>query len=73
MMNNWHEDWAFVIVVVHGKDDISRTTRPNASEAEQYTKRLLEQGVPVANISVYRTRLVRAPLSTSQQDSDTAA
>jgi hypothetical protein len=71
MMNNWHEDWAFVVVVVHGKDDISRTTRPNASEAEQYTKTLLEQGVPAANIRVYRTRLVRATLPSSQQDSDT--
>jgi len=72
MMDNWHQDWAFVVVVVHGEHDISRTTRPNASEAEQYTKSLLEQGVPAANIRVYRTRLVWAALPTSQEDSDTA-
>lgn len=71
MMDNWHQDWAFVVVVVHGKADVSRTTRPNASEAERYTNRLLEQGVPAANIRVYRTRLVRAILPLSHEDSAT--
>jgi acetyl esterase/lipase len=71
MMDNWHQDCAFVVVVVHGKADVSRTTRPNASEAERYTKRLLEQGVPAANIRVYRTRLVRATLPASHEDSVT--
>jgi hypothetical protein len=71
MTQDWHQDWSFVVVVMNGKDDISRTTRPNASEAERYARSLLEQGVPAANIRIYRTRLVRASLPTSQEDSDT--
>jgi hypothetical protein len=58
-MCGWHQHSAFVVVVVHGTDDISRTTWPEASEAKRYVKTLLEQGVPVASIRVYHTRLVR--------------
>ena len=58
-MCNWHQHLAFVVVVVHGAHDISRTTWPDASEAKQHARRLLEQGVPAGAIRVYRTRLVR--------------
>ena len=60
-MRNWHQHSAFVVVVVHGTDDITRTTWPEASEAKRYMKRLLEHGVLASNIRVYRTRLVRPP------------
>jgi hypothetical protein len=63
-MYKWHQGSAFVVVVVHGTHDISRTTWPDASEAKRYRKRLLEQGVSVGNIRVYRTRLV-SPLHPS--------
>ena len=59
-----HQGSAFVVVVVHGTHDISRTTWPDASEAKRYTRTLLEQGVPTGNIRVYRTRLV-SPLHPS--------
>lgn len=62
MMYNWHQYAAFVVVVVHGPDDVSRTTWPEASEAKRHVRKLLEQGVVAANIRVYRTRLVRPPL-----------
>ncbi len=61
-MRGWHQHSAFVVVVVYGTDDISRTTWPEASEAKRYVKTLLEQGVPVAGIRVYRTRLVKPPI-----------
>jgi hypothetical protein len=64
-MCDWRQDSAFVVVVVHGTHDISRTTWPDASAVKRYTKSLLEQGVPVGNIRVYRTRLVRPPLPSS--------
>lgn len=64
-MCKWHQCSAFVVVVVHGTHDISRTTWPDASEAKRYAKRLLEQGVLAGNISIYRTRLVRTPLPPS--------
>ena len=62
MMYNWHQHSAFVVVVVHGPDDITRTTWSEASEAERYVRKLLERGVLTTNIRVYRTRLVRPPL-----------
>ena len=61
-MCNWSQGSAFVVVVTHGPDDISRTTWPSAPEAKRCMSRLLEQGVPLANIRVYRTRLVQPPL-----------
>lgn len=64
-MRNWHQHSAFVVVVVHGTDDITRTTWPEASEAKRYMKRLLEQGVRPGDIRVYRTRLVRPPILSS--------
>ena len=62
MMYNYHQFSAFVVVVVHGPDDITRTTWPEPSEAKQHVKKLLERGVLASNIRVYRTRLVRPPL-----------
>lgn len=56
------EDFAFVVVVIYGPDDVRKTTWPSAIEAEQHMTRLLTHGVPQANIRVYRTRLVRASL-----------
>ena len=64
-MCSWNQHSAFVVVVVHGTHNISRTTWPDASEAKRYAKRLLEQGVPAGNIRVYRTRLVRPLLPSS--------
>ena len=61
-MYNWHQSSAFVVVVVHGPDDITRTTWPEASEAKRHVKKLLDQGVLATDIRVYRTRLVRPPL-----------
>lgn len=60
-MWNSYQHSAFVVVVVHGPDDITRTTWPDASEVKRYTRSLLEQGVPTGNIRIYRTRLVRPP------------
>lgn len=57
------QDSAFVIVVVYGPDDVTKTTWPSTAEAEQHMTRLLRHGVPEANIRVYHTRLVKAPLS----------
>jgi hypothetical protein len=62
MTYNYHQFSAFVVVVVHGPDDITRTTWPEASEAKRHVRKLLEQGVLSTNIRVYRTRLVRPPL-----------
>jgi hypothetical protein len=56
------EDFAFVVVVIYGPDDVTQTTCPSVIEAEQHVTRLLKYGVPQANIRVYRTRLVRASL-----------
>ncbi|KPJ49639.1 MAG: hypothetical protein AMJ38_03025 [Dehalococcoidia bacterium DG_22] len=61
-MRNWHQHSAFVVVVVHGTHDISRTTWPDASEAKRYAERLVEQGVLPDNIRIYRTRLAKPPL-----------
>ena len=61
-MWNSYQHSAFVVVVVHGPDDITRTTWPDASEVKRYTRSLLEQGVPTGNIRIYRTRLVRPPV-----------
>ena len=61
-MYNYHQFSAFVVVVVHGPDDITRTTWPEASEAKRHVKKLLNQGVLATDIRVYRTRLVRPPL-----------
>ena len=61
-MCNWLQGSAFVVVVVHGLQDISRTTWSSAPEAKQYMNRLLEQGELAANIRVYRTRLVQPPM-----------
>ena len=60
-MWNSYQHSAFVVVIVHGPDDITRTTWPDASEVKRYTRSLLEQGVPTGNIRIYRTRLVRPP------------
>jgi hypothetical protein len=56
------QDSGFVVIVVYGPDDVSKTTWPSAVVAEQHMTRLLEHGVPEANIRVYHTRLVKAPL-----------
>ena len=61
-MCNWHQHPAFVVVVVHGTHDISRTTWPDASEAKRYIRTLLEHGVLPRNIRIYRTRLAKPPL-----------
>jgi hypothetical protein len=61
-MSNWHQESAFVVVVVHGMRDVSRTTWPDASAAKLYAERLLEQGVLADNIRIYRTRLAKPPL-----------
>jgi hypothetical protein len=61
-MYNWHQESAFVVVVVHGRHDISRTTWPDASEAKRYAESLVEQGVLADNIRIYRARLARPPL-----------
>jgi len=61
-MYSYHQHSAFVIVVSHGPEDFTRTTWPEASEARQYIRKLLEQGVPLSNIRVYRTRLVKPPV-----------
>lgn len=52
-------DFAFVVVVVHDSHDVSRTTFASALEAEEYAEALRRQGVPEANIRLYRTRLAR--------------
>ncbi len=64
-MSNWQPDSAFVVVVVHGTQDISRTTWPNAAEAKHYMRRLRQQGVPAASIRLYRARLVKPTLASS--------
>jgi hypothetical protein len=64
-MCSWYQHSAFVVVVVHGPHDITSTTWPGASEAKRHMERLLEQGVQASNIRIYRTRLVRPPLSSS--------
>jgi len=58
-MHSYHQHLALVVVVIHGPEDITRTTWPEASEARRYMRKLLEQGVLLSNIRVYRTRLVR--------------
>jgi len=62
-MYSRHRYSAFVVVVVHGPHDMTRTTWPEPSEAERYIKRLLQQGVLPSDIRVYRTRLVKPSLS----------
>jgi hypothetical protein len=51
-MHNWHQYSAPVGVVVHGPDDITRTTWPEASEAKRHVKKLLEQGALATDIRV---------------------
>ena len=60
-MSNYHH-WAFVVVIVHGTHDISRTTWHDAADAKRHVRSLLEQGVRPRDIRVYRTRLARPPL-----------
>jgi len=61
-MDNWLPDSAFVVVVVHGTHDVTRTTLPDVIEAKRYIERLRQRGIPAVNIRLYRTRLVRPPL-----------
>jgi len=64
-MYNWLPDSAFVVVVVHGVHDVTRTTLPDLIETKQYIERLRQQGIPPDSIRLYRTRLVRPPLRAS--------
>ena len=64
-MYNWLPDSAFVVVVVHGTNDVTRTTLPDLIETKRYIERLRRQGIPAASIRLYRTRLVRPPLHAS--------
>jgi acetyl esterase/lipase len=61
-MNNWLPDSAFVVVVVHGTHDVTRTTLPDLVETKRYIERLRQQGIPAASIRLYHTRLVVPPL-----------
>jgi acetyl esterase/lipase len=61
-MDNWLPDSAFVVVVVHGMHDVTRTTLPDVAQAKRYIERLRQRGIPAARICLYRTRLIRPPL-----------
>lgn len=54
-------DIAFVVVVIHGKRDVSRTTWVTAAEAERYMERLRKEGIPAEEMRLYRVRLARSP------------
>jgi hypothetical protein len=58
-MQNLQPDSAFVVVVMRGTGEISRTTWPTAADAERYMTTVRDQGVPAANVRIYRTRLAR--------------
>jgi hypothetical protein len=64
-MQDWLPDSAFVVVVVHGTNDVTRTTLPDVAETKRYIDRLRQRGIPAASIRLYRTRLVRPPLRAS--------
>jgi acetyl esterase/lipase len=64
-MDNWLPDSAFVVVVVHGTNDVTRATLPDLAETKRYIERLRQRGVPAASIRLYRTRMVRPPLRAS--------
>lgn len=61
-MYNWLPDSAYVVVVVHGTNDVTRTTLPDLIEVKRHIERLRQQGIPAASIRLYRTRLVRPHL-----------
>lgn len=60
-MRNWQTDFAYVVVVIHGTKDISRTTWISAVEAKRHMTQLRQQGFSQADVRLYRTRLVRPP------------
>jgi acetyl esterase/lipase len=64
-MDNWLPDSAFVVVVVHGTHDVTRTTLPDFAETRRYIEKLRQRGIPAASIRLYRTRMVRPRLQAS--------
>ncbi len=69
-MLNWQPDLAFVVAVVRGPRDISRTTWGDVAEAKRYVKTLRRQGIPAANICLYHKRLVWPTRRASQSASE---
>jgi hypothetical protein len=65
MTDSWLPDSAFVVVVVHGTHDVTRTTLPDVTEIKRYIEKLRQRGIPAASIRLYRTRMVRPPLRAS--------
>ncbi|MGQ9573654.1 MAG: hypothetical protein ACUVV3_10830 [Dehalococcoidia bacterium] len=58
-MTSTSQHLAFVVVVVNGTHDLTRTICPDAAAVERYTRALLAQGIRPANIRIYRTRLLK--------------
>lgn len=57
-------DCAFVVVVMHGAQDISRTTFRSLDAALRYMKNLREQKASNLSMTLYRTRVARLPYVT---------
>jgi hypothetical protein len=60
-MQSWKPDSAYVVVVVHGPRDISRTTWPDAAQAKRHIERLRGQGFSADDIRLYHARVVTPP------------
>ncbi len=54
-----HGDFGFVVVIMHGAQDVSRATFQSADEALRYMERLRQQYASEISVSMYHTRLAR--------------
>lgn len=52
-------NYGFVVVVMHGAQDICRTTFRTADEALRFMKNVRQQRLSKLNMTMYRTRLAR--------------
>lgn len=65
-MGKWLPGSAYIVVVAHGLQDLSRTAWPSAAEAERYIERLRREGVPTTRLRLYRRQVVEPPSCTDR-------